>query len=47
MLSKGKKKGKKGLDLESIRTREKKAAKSAFPNNLSSWLLPSGHRVHF
>lgn len=40
-------KGEKSLDLESVETREKKKAKSAFPNNLSSWMLPSGHRVHF
>lgn len=45
--SQGKEKEKEILDLESMETREKKEAKSAFPNNLSSWILPSGHRVHF
>lgn len=34
-----------GLGLESIETREKKA-KSAFPNNLSSLIPPSGHWAH-
>jgi len=48
MLPKEKKKEKKKrLDLESIEAREKRKAKSAFPNNLSSLILPSGHWVHF
>lgn len=38
--------GKKSLGSESIETREKKAAKSAFPNNLSSLIPPSGHWAH-
>lgn len=41
MLPKWKKKGKESLDLESIGTK----AKSDFPNNLSSLILPSGQCV--
>lgn len=45
MLPSGTRRGK-GLGSESIETREKKAAKSAFPNNISSLIPPSGHWAH-